>query len=97
MFHLREPLARHAFHSEDFLVELTEVVALVSGIFLLQARNWARWLVLAWIVFHVILSAFGPLSVLVIHTLFCAVIAWILFRADAARYFRGIQQNSLSS
>lgn len=92
--HLREPLARHAFHSDDFLVECTELVAIVSGIFLLKGRNWARWLALAWMGFHVILSFFDPLRALVIHAVFCAVIAWILFRADAGRYFRGIENTA---
>jgi hypothetical protein len=94
VFHLREPLARHAFHYDDFLVEFTELVALVSGSFLLRGRNWARWLALAWMVFHVVLSLFEPLFTLVIHALFCAVIAWILFRAEAAHYFRGITSES---
>jgi hypothetical protein len=94
VFHLRDPLARHAFHSDDFLVEITEVIALVSGIFLLKRRNWARWLALAWMVFHVILSAFDPLRALIVHALFCAAIAWILFRAEAGHYFRGIESHT---
>lgn len=93
VFHLREPLLNHAFHSDDFLVELTEVIALISGLFLLKRRNWARWLALAWMVFHVILSFFDPLRALVIHAVFCALIAWILFRADAARYFQRVENN----
>ena len=67
--------------------ELTEFLAIVSGAFMLRGHNWARWLALAWIVFHVILSAFHSFRELAIHALFCAVIAWILFRPQAARYF----------
>ncbi len=76
-------------HPYDGLtVELLELVAVVSGAFLLRGRNWARWLALAWIVFHVILSAFHPWQELAIHSLFCVVIIWILFRPEATRYFR---------
>ena len=70
-------------------MELTEFLAVVSGVFMLRGQNWARWLALAWIAFHVILSVFDSDHGLAIHGLLCAVIAWILFRPEAARYFRG--------
>jgi len=88
VFHLREILARHAFQYDDFLVELTEVLALVAGAFLLRVRNWARWLALAWIAFHVAFSAFNSLREFAIHALICSVIAWALFHPEATRYFR---------
>ncbi len=53
------------------------------------ATNWARWLALAWIAYHVILSAFHTLSQLAIHCLLCAILANFLFRPTATRYFRG--------
>lgn len=66
---------------------VTEFLAILSGVFLLRHQNWARWLALAWMAFHVALS-FHVLREFIIHCLFCAVIAWILFRPAAARYFR---------
>jgi len=80
--------AGHAIQSDDVWVELVECVAIISGTFMLRGHNWARWLAVAWIAFHVILSAFHSFGQLAIHTLFCAVIAWFLFRPEAARYFR---------
>ena len=68
--------------------ELTELLAVLSGAFMLRGHNWARWLAVAWMAFHVALS-FGSLSQLIIHTLFLVAISWILFRAGAGRYFRG--------
>jgi hypothetical protein len=70
-------------------IEATEFLALLSGAFMLRGHNWARWLALAWIAFHVAMSAFGALPELAVHGVFCALIAWFLFRPDAARYFRG--------
>lgn len=87
--HGREILATHGFHWDDFLVELLEIVAFVSGAFLLRGQNWARWLAVAWIAFHVILSAFDPWQKLAVHVVLCALIAWALFCPPAARYFRG--------
>ena len=73
---------------EGVWIELTELLALISGVFLLRGRNWARWLALAWVAFHVILSALHPLRELAIHLVFCAGIAWVLFRSAAVRYFQ---------
>ena len=85
-YHFTELLARPY---DDVWVELTEFLAIVCGVFLLRGHNWARWVALAWIAFHVILSAFHALPEFAIHCLFCAAIAWFLFRPAAARYFRG--------
>lgn len=76
------------FRFDGLGIELLELAALVCGIFLLRGQNWARWLALAWISFHVVLSVFNGPGEVAIHALFCAVIAWFLFRGDAARYFR---------
>jgi hypothetical protein len=84
-FHLRELLA---LQRDSFLIELTELLAIVSGAFLLRGQNWARWLALAWMGFHVAIS-FPVLRQLIIHSLLFAVIAWFLFRPEAARYFHG--------
>ena len=68
-------------------VEVTEFLAIVCGVFLLRAHNWARWLAGAWMAFHVVLS-FGELPQLAIHSLFLVLIVWCLFRADSSRFFK---------
>ena len=72
---------------EGIWIGLTEFLGLLCGVFLLRGRNWARWLALAWLVFHVILSLYEPKELL-FHALICAGIAWILFRPESAAYFR---------
>jgi hypothetical protein len=74
--------------SEGVWVELTELLAAVAGVFLLRRRNWARWLAVAWIAFHVGLSAFGRISELVMHTVMAVLIIGMLFHASSARWFR---------
>ncbi len=88
VYHGKEFFARSAFQSDVVWIELTEFVAILCGAFILRGQNWARWLALAWIIFHVMLSV-GVISQFAIHCLFCALIAWFLFRPPAARYFRG--------
>jgi hypothetical protein len=75
-----------AFHYEDVWIELTELLAFVAGVFMLQGHNWARWLALAWMAFHVAIS-FPVLRQIGIHSLFLAVIAWLLFQPKAGQYF----------
>ena len=55
---------------------------------MLLARDWARWLLTAWVAYHVVLSAFHSLFELVIHGLLLAVVAYFLFRPAASAYFR---------
>jgi hypothetical protein len=87
-FHLREFLARHAFHIDVIEIEVTELVALFAGIYVLRGHNWARFLAVAWILFHVILSAFEPDRGLLVHSVICILIIWALFNPAANRYFR---------
>ena len=84
-YHLRELMA---LQPDGVWIELTGLLAILSGVFMLRGRNWARWLALAWMAFHVAISFPVPRQ-LIIHSLFLAAIAWLLFRPDARRYFRG--------
>jgi hypothetical protein len=86
-----EFFSARTFHVDGVEAELVELIAIISGVFLLRGRNWARWVALAWMGFHVIISAFSNLREFAVHALFFTVIAWYLFRPQATRYFRGDQ------
>jgi len=94
VYHFTEFRARSAFQPEDVWIELVRLLAIVIGAFMLRGHNWARWLAIAWIAFHVVLSAFQSFGQFAIHCLFFAVIAWLLLRPDAARYFRSHLSNA---
>jgi len=68
-------------------IELFRFVAIVCGVFMLRGANWARWVALAWMGFHVIVSVFHERFQLAVHCVFFAVIAWLLFRRQASQYF----------
>jgi len=76
------------FHYDDALVGLVRLLAVVCGAFMLRGNNWARWLAIAWLVFHVCVSAFGSAREVIVHTLLFGVIAFFLFRTDARRFFQ---------
>jgi hypothetical protein len=93
-YHFRELLS---LQQDGVWAELTELLAIVAGAFMLRGHDWARWLALAWMVFHVVLSAFHSSRELAVHGVICAVIGWILFRPQATRYFRSALFTSASS
>jgi hypothetical protein len=91
-YHFPELMARNSFRSDIIWVELLRLAAIVFGAYMLRGKNWARWLALAWIALHVIVSAFHDISQFAIHVLFCAVLAYFLFRPVASRYFRFVER-----
>ena len=75
-----------ALQQESIWIELTELLALLAGAFMFRGRNWARWLALVWMAFHVAIS-FPVVRQVITHSIIFALIAWVLFRPDARRYF----------
>ena len=87
-----------AYHFTEFrtsdkleygLIMLVRLLAIVAGAFMLQGRNWARWLAMAWITAHVVINVFHPFSQLAIHVVVFAAFTFVLFRRNSREYFRG--------
>lgn len=87
-YHVTEFKAQRPFEYEVVWVCLVRLLAILSGLFMLRGSNWARWLLLVWIAYHVVLSAFHSLSELAMHGLLLGVVAFFLFRPQASAYFR---------
>jgi len=66
----------------------TRALAIVGGINTLRGLNWARWLLAAWMVFHVIMSLFHSAGEAMAHCAIFAPLAYLLFRKAAAPFFR---------
>jgi hypothetical protein len=88
VYHLTELNLRHPFQNHAVWISLVRLLAIIAGVCMLRGRDWARWLAMAWIGFHVVLSAFHPFWELAVHGLVFAVFAWALFRRPATEYFR---------
>lgn len=87
--HITEINLRHPLEKDLVWGFLVNLIAILSGAFMLRGSNWARWLAMAWIAFHVVLSAFHSLHEVVVHALLFAAFAYFLFRRPANEYFRG--------
>ena len=93
-YHATEFKADRPFQYDVLWVCLVRFVAILCGVFILRGSNWARWLLLVWIAFHVVLSAFHSLTELAVHSLLLAVIGYFLFRPQASAYFRGARHGN---
>jgi len=74
--------------ADQWLVPAIHILAIVGGVFLLYGCNWARWLLVGWMGFHVILSAWHSPLALLVHGSVFAVVFYFLFRPPASAYFR---------
>ena len=71
------------FNGEALWIEAVRLSAVVAGVFLWLGHNWARWLAIAWITFHIVVGAFHGWAQFATHVLFGAIIAWALTRPAA--------------
>ena len=70
-----------------WMVHLSRILQIVAGVFMLRGHNWARWLLVVWIAFHIVISALHSTFQLVLHVLIFTVILYFVFRRDASSYF----------
>lgn len=70
------------------LISIIQIIAVGGGVFLLMGHNWARWLLLAWLAFHVVVSAFHSLSEFMPHVALLMIIGYVLLRPATSKYFQ---------
>lgn len=85
-YHLTDFKISKPFEPELAWASLVRLLAIVSGIFMLLGKNWARWLALAWIAFHVVIS-FPSIQQVVVHGLLFVLFAYCLYRPEARAHF----------
>lgn len=87
VYHLYDLKAPHQFHFDIVWISLVSLLAIVAGAFMLRGNNWARWLALAWMGFHVGVSAFHARQELIVHGVLFVIIVFFLFLSGANRFF----------
>jgi hypothetical protein len=73
---------------EDIGVPLFELIILVSGVFLLRGHDWACWLAVAWVGFHVAVGSLHSLTMGITHGAVFLIFAWMMFRPEMNAWFR---------
>jgi len=82
-------ITRHTLF-DSTMVFFSGLLACLSGLFILRGRNWARWLCVAWIGAHVVLSIAHTRFEVLVHSGIMLVLAYFLFRPSASAYFRQV-------
>lgn len=73
---------------KHWMVHLSRSAQIIAGVFILYGQNWARWLLVVWLAFHVVVGALHSRVQLLTHLVFFLVGLFFLFRPAAAAYFR---------
>lgn len=72
---------------ETIWVLFVEVLAVTCGVLLVFKIGWARWLAIAWLLYHVIISAFNSTAEMIAHIVFLIIISVLLFLPVSSTYF----------
>jgi hypothetical protein len=81
---LNEPLA----DSHLVMGLFVRLLAIIGGVLLLRKVGWARWILILWTLYHVVLSATHSVPQLVLHCIVMIVVTYILLRPASSAYFR---------
>ena len=80
---------RVAEHPIEFwLIQVIRIIAVLCGVFMLYGFNWARWLLVVWVGYHIVLSILHSPWELLVHSLLFTIVLYFVFRPQASAYFR---------
>jgi hypothetical protein len=88
IYHFREFFEPDVKLPELVFVQFVRVVAIVCGLLLLSAVNWARWLAIMWLLYHVIIGALHSTSEMIFHVVILVLVAVLLWLPGSGRFFR---------
>jgi uncharacterized membrane protein HdeD (DUF308 family) len=69
-------------------IVLVGTIAVAAGAFLLRGARWSRWLLLVWLAFHVVASAFNSLTDAIAHVALLLVVGYFLLGPPTSEYFQ---------
>jgi len=87
IYHAAE-LKQIATNHEVIWILIIRLLAIVGGVFALRGANWARWLLVAWIGYHVVISFFHTSAEVIMHAVIMIITLVALFNPKANAYFR---------
>jgi hypothetical protein len=88
VYHLKEFFEPGAELYELLWIQLVRVLAIVCGILLLIPVNWARWLAIAWLMYHIVISALHSTPEMIAHIVFLLVVIVLLYMPESSVFFR---------
>jgi hypothetical protein len=87
-YHLTQVRTLRPFPVDLLEIFAVELLAFISGLYILRGSNWARWLAVLWMAAHLIGNIFFSRQGILVHAVLLALIAYALFRPQSTAYFR---------
>ena len=87
-YHVRKLFESNNNLNETIWILFLRILAVVCGLLLLFRIKRARWLAIAWLVYHIIISAFNSTSEMIAHILFLILVSVLLFLPVSSAYFQ---------
>ena len=88
IYHIMEVSEPNNNLNETIWILSLRILAVVCGVLLLKKVEWARWLAIAWLAFHVIISAFNSMAETIAHIVFLILVSVLLFLPVSTAYFQ---------
>ena len=93
IYHFKEFFEPNASLTELLFIQFVRITAIVCGILLLISVNWARWLAIAWLIYHIMISALNSTSEMIAHIVFLLLIVVLLYLPKSSEFFHKKKQN----
>lgn len=87
-YHLKEFFEPNAEIDKLIWIQFIRILAIVCGILLFLGINWARWLAIAWLLFHIVISALHSTAEMITHFILLIVVAVLLYLPVSSSFFR---------
>ena len=73
----------------DVAIVLTlRLIALAGGVFVLRGADWARWLLIVWMAYHIWISLQHSWLEAAMHAAIFGLLLYLLFRRNSSAFFR---------
>ena len=87
MYHFNELNISDPLLNDAILVLFVRLLAIIGGVLVLRKAGVGRWLLVAWMAYHVVLSYFHPMSELIMHAILLIGISVALFHPRVTAFF----------
>lgn len=88
VYHFKEFFEPDARLNDLIWVQFVRITAIVCGFLLLKAIHWARWIAIAWLLYHVIIGAFHSASQMISHIVILMLVVVFLYLPKSSAFFR---------
>src|SRR6478672_13772518 len=88
LYHLPEVFTSGDQLFEVIWVEVVRLIAIVCAVLLWRGVNWARWLALSWLVYHVYIGSKHSSGEAITHVVLLIVVGVLIYLPRSSVFFR---------